>query len=102
MKRERRRNLWLSTILATTAAVVGGSQSVYGQPACTDSPIVQWAVADGGNDHFYQGVCACTVCDGSDGITWADAKAAAEARSGHVSAVARAAAAHAARTGCTP
>ena len=87
MKREPRRKFWLSTILAATAAVVGGSRSVHGQAACTDSPIVQWAVADGGNDHFYQGVCACTVCDGSDGITWTDAKAAAEVKSGYLATI---------------
>ncbi len=84
---KRRPWLWLSIILAETAAVVAGSRSVYAQPVCTSSPIVQWMVAAGGNDHFYQGVCTCTACDGSDGLTWTDAKAAAEAMGGYLATI---------------
>jgi hypothetical protein len=48
-------------------------------PVCTNTEVMEWPVADGGNGHFYQGRC------NDDGrITWDEARDAAEALGGHL------------------
>lgn len=57
--------------LSDTATVAIGLSDVISEP-------IQWQVADGGNGHIYQAILV------PDGITWDDAKLAAEAAGGHL------------------
>jgi len=51
---------------------------VIGLAGIADAELVQWAVEDGGNGHFYEAVAE------PDGITWADANEAAVLAGGHL------------------
>ncbi len=61
------------------ALTLGFSRGPTGAIAsCSNTPVTQWPASGGGNDHFYQGVCAPGY------ISWDAAKLAAEATGGHL------------------
>lgn len=50
-------------------------------PTCENSPLMEWPVSEGGNGHFYMGVCA------HGRVTWQDARSRAEDASGHLATI---------------
>ena len=66
------------SVLALTLAFPSRPTGATTSAPCSDTPITQWPASAGGNDHFYQGVCAPAR------ITWDAAKVAAEAAGGHL------------------
>lgn len=54
---------------------------ISGVDTLCQATLVQWKIEDGGNDHFYEAI------EVSEGITWTDAKAAAELAGGYLATI---------------